>query len=135
MLLLELLRLSKLSGGRGKWSEYSTLVQRVPGSKLSSDLSQRPKSKERICQLSVAPGKKAEEITRCGQIERLQITLPIQWALCALHMINPYLTKIVSLFAYQLSNALLGLVYLFSGPFVLCAYSQVQNKYKPIKAM
>ncbi len=41
-----------------EWLDHLTLVQRVPGSKPPSDLSQ--KCEEKISQLSVIPGTKAK---------------------------------------------------------------------------
>ncbi len=68
------------------------------------------KCEERISQVSSIPGKKAKGMTRCAHIEwknqgHYSIILPIQWAVCALH-INQYLTKITSIFFYQLQQLL-----------------------------
>ena len=53
--------------GMGEWLDQLTL-KRVPGSKPSSDLTQ--KCEEKISQLSVIPGKEEKGIMRCGHTER-----------------------------------------------------------------
>ncbi len=57
----------KVKTWTAKWLDHLTLVKRVLGSKLPSDLSP---SVRRICQLPVIPEKKAKGITRCGHIKR-----------------------------------------------------------------
>ncbi len=78
-----------------KWLDHPHFVQRVPGSKPPSDLSQNGT----ICWLSVILGKRAKEspgtVTPRGRTRVTLMSLPIQWALNAL-CINQYLTKIVS---------------------------------------
>ncbi len=68
--------------------DHSTLVQKAPGFETTF----RPVTKcgERICQLSVMMGEKAKGIKRYGHIQEegpglhFLISLPFQWAICAL---------------------------------------------------
>ncbi len=84
------------------------------------------KCEQGICQLSVTPGKKAKGVKRCGNIDRKDQGRPARLVYLysgPLHFVHNWLnrTKIVTVFAYQHINTLLGLVSLFSWSFVLCA--------------
>ncbi len=101
---------------------------------------------ERICWVSVIPGKKAifetkGVVTLRGRTKVIVlplvieshclISLPIQWVLCALH-INQNLTKIVSVFAYQLSMHCLIILPI---QWALCALHINQNLTKIVNVL
>ena len=94
--------------GISQWLDYSTLDQRVLGSKNLQTC--HIKCEERISQLSVILGKKAKGIMRRGHIDRkgqdctAQLVFLFSGPLCFAHKQKPYKDK--SVFAYQLSISL-----------------------------
>ena len=84
--------------GIAKWLGHCTLVPRVPGSKRPSDLSQSVRKEFASYQSFQVKRQNDHEVwshREEGPGSHCSISLPIQWALCALR-INQYLTKIVS---------------------------------------
>ncbi len=80
--------------GMAEWLDHSALVQRVVGSKPPSDLSTVRGEFTTLCNSNQKGKKNHEEWSHREERPGSQysISLPIQWAFCALH-INQYPTK------------------------------------------